>query len=129
MITILPMLKIEKDKSKNKDEIDLLLKEIKVLSGYQVKLVQGIQRVCLESESITCIIRDEEKYLHEKEQLTSFEPEVAEGEMLLLVIQQEAKENIPLWISELVLEATFDLSVTEERTVGVLNCGIWRIGR
>ena len=129
MITILPMLKIEKDKSKNKDEIDLLLKEIKVLSGYQVKLVQGIQRVCLESESITCIIRDEEKYLHENEQLTSFEPEVAEGEMLLLVIQQEAKENIPLWISELVLEATFDLSVTEERTVGVLNCGIWRIGR
>lgn len=49
--------------------------------------------------------------------------------MLLLVIQQEAKDATPLWISELVLETTFDLSVTESRTVGSLNCGIWRIGK
>ena len=36
---------------------------------------------------------------------------------------------MPLWISELVLEATVELPISEDRSFGRLNCGIWRIGR
>ena len=98
-------------------------------SPFTVKLVQGIQRVYLESESVECVIRDEDEYLKSNDQLKNFEPEIAEGEMLLLVIQQESKEPMPLWISELVLEAKVELPISEERTVGRLNCGVWRIGK
>ena len=33
-------------------------------------------------------MRDEEKYLSSNDQFSKFEPDIAEGEMLLLVIQQ-----------------------------------------
>ena len=80
-VTILPMTKIEKDRTKNEAIINEMLEEIGLPShNYTTKFQQGVQVLCLGSENATC------RFSLDEDTLETFEPDVASGETLVLVI-------------------------------------------
>jgi hypothetical protein len=72
LITIFPVAKIEKDKSKSAEEIKRFLAEIKLPSKYSINLEHGISTIHLEKEVIRCRLVNTENFSALQSQLAGF---------------------------------------------------------
>lgn len=131
LITIFPVAKIEKDKSKSAEDIKKYLSEIKLPAKYSTSLEQGVPTIRLEQETINCSLVDNDHFLTQQSQLSGFEADLPEGETLLLSYYQSMTdgEKIPLYIGETQLETQCVLHIKEYETSSTVTCSIWKIAK
>ena len=57
----MPVIQINKDKSKNDKVIEELLKDIDIVTPFSVRMEKGVHRIYLENTFIHCALIDSEK--------------------------------------------------------------------
>ena len=131
LITIFPVARIEKDKSRAAEDIKKHLAEIKLPAKYSTALEQGVPTIRLEPEAISCSLLDSGHFLTQQSQLAGFEADLPEGETLLLSYYQGMTdgEKIPLYIGEIQLETQCVLHIKEYETSSTVTCAIWKCAR